>query len=151
MSRNPNQIQSLSLAEVIAYRNPTVANKFLIHAGYGPSRDSKEMSYKLAKYIADNGEDCLPGLAEIHPDRDWIVPPQVKQNQPATQNQNMNIDGFDNCRGNGCSCKKYHNAAGDTAEAGNQLRSSNLFNNQTMMLGIIALTAITVIALTRGK
>lgn len=151
-------IATSTIAGTIAFRNTDLANKFLIKAGYGPSRGAEEIAYKLNNYIITHGEAAIEGLAEIHPDREQILA-TVKANEPAPQIQNMGINGFhnfngggySNCNGGGCSCNKpapmNFNASGDEAPA---LKSTNLLDQKSiMMIGLFCITAISIVALTR--
>lgn len=151
-------ISTSTIAGTIAFRNTDLANKFLIKAGYGPSRGPEEIAYKLNNYIITHGEAALEGLAEIHPDRDQILA-TVKANEPAPQIQNMGVNGFHNCNGgynncNGnmhCNCNKpaqvHFNASGDDLPA---LKSTNILDQKSiMMIGLFCITAISIVALTR--
>lgn len=160
MSRT--NIATSTLAGTIAFRNTDLASKFLIQAGYGPSRSPEEVAYKLNNYIVQHGEAALDALAEIHPDRD-VIASSIKANVPSTQIENMNANGNQgfhncagcsmhlNCAGNpNCNCNKNtnnFNASGDEAPA---LRSANLLDQKSiMMIGLFCVTAISIIALTR--
>ena len=158
-------IATSTIAGTIAFRNTDLANKFLVQAGYGPSRNPEEIAYKLNKYIVTHGEAALEGLAEIHPDRDQIISTIKKTNEPAAQIQNMGINGFHNCSGysnmNGfmncegnpnCNCHKnskpmHFNATGDEAPALKQFESMS--PKCIMMIGLFCITAISIVALTR--
>lgn len=153
MSRTQN-IGTSTIAGTIAYRNTELANKFLVAAGYGPSRGSEEIAYKLNAYIAKFGDEALAALKEIHPDRELLTP-AVVANPVAAQNVNMNAsgDGFMNCSGckGGCGLqqapKQHFNVAGDEGE---KLRSTNLIDTKSIMLvGIFCITAISIVAIAR--
>ncbi len=157
MSRQ--NISTSTIAGTIAFRNTDLANKFLIQAGYGPSRTPEDIAYKLNNYIITHGDDAMPGLAEIHPDREQILSTikKEKENEPAPQIQNMGINGFhnfnggyNNCNG-GCNCSKpasmNFNVTGDESPA---LKSTNLLDQKSiMMIGLFCITAISIVALTR--
>jgi hypothetical protein len=151
-------IATSTIAGTIAFRNTDLANKFLIEAGFGPSRHPEEIAYKLNNYIINYGEAAIEGLAEIHPDRDQILATIKKNNEPAEQTQNLGANGFDNfygnhfnCNGQNCNCKKNNpanfNATGDEI---NSLKSINILDQKSiMMIGLFCITAISIVALTR--
>lgn len=155
MSRQ--NISTSTIAGTIAFRNTSLANKFLLSAGYGPSRSPEEIAYKLNNYIASFGEAALESLAEIHPDRDVVLLSAPKpENKPAPQIENMNMCGghnnYHNCNGGGCNCNKqsapmHFNATGDETTA---LKSTNILDQKSiMMIGLFCITAISIVALTR--
>lgn len=156
-------INTSTLAGTIAHRNTTVANKFLMAAGYGPSRSVEEMAYKLNDYIGRHGEPALDALKEIHPDRELLTPVQ-KVNQVAPQMQNMNASGDQDhfncigsngrpmpCKGNvcfkGCGGGVHHNADGEGIA---EKRNANLMDQKSIILiGLFCITAISIVALSR--
>lgn len=148
-----SNIATSTIAGTIAFRNTDKANKFLLLAGYGPSRNPEEIAYKLNDYIAKFGEEALAALAEIHPDRDVILPAE-KENIPAAQVVNMNMtgdnDNFHNCHGNHqCNCNKHmnFNVSGDEVLA---LKTVNFLDQKSiMMIGLFCITAISIVALSR--
>lgn len=154
-------INTSTLAGTIAHRNTAVASKFLLAAGYEPSRSVEEIAFKLNDYISRHGEPALEALKEIHPDRELLTPVQ-KVNQVAPQMQNMNAGGDHdhfNCAGNsrcwntpnGRVCTKgcgggHHNADGE----GSERKSTNLIDQKSLMLiGMFCITAISIVALSR--
>lgn len=149
-------IATSTIAGTIAFRNTDLANKFLLQAGYTPSRSPEEVAYKLNNYIAQFGEPALEALAEIHPDRDVVLLSAPKpENKPAPQIENMNMCGghnnYHNCNGGACSCNRpkqnYFNATGDDSPA---LKSTNILDQKSiMMIGLFCITAISIVALTR--
>ncbi len=150
-----------TFAHTIAYRNPTLANKFCIEAGLGPCRTPDEIAYKLNRYIAQHGDPAVEALKEIHPDYELfkVEAPAPVMNQAAAQNRNMNAcgsyhnccgmsaNGYSNCSGCGGACQnRYMNASGNES---NKVRPMGMVDSNQLITiaGIFSITALLIYAM----
>ena len=153
-SQPTNQINNLSLAETIAYRNGGEANAFLVAKGVPSSRTADELAFKIARYIVKNGDSGLADMVAIHPDRalileNVVIAPEEKAN---IQGSNFMKDKFNNCSGNNGS---YNNCSGCGGTCGANKGYSNVNGNnlpqQAQPLQLVskegALTALAMVAM----
>ena len=120
----------MTVYEYISNVNPDAANQVCRKYGYYQIENSDELAWCLRQIVADNGEEGLKKVMELHPEKDVLlelfeVKPEPKKEEQTSNPTIMNADGNNNC---GCNMK---NADGST--------SSGLASQTNMIILVAAM------------
>lgn len=119
----------MTVYEYISNVNPDAANQVCRKYGYYQIENSDELAWCLRQIVADNGEEGLKKVMELHPEKDVLlelfeVKPEPKKEEQTSNPTIMNADGNNNC---GC----MKNADGST--------SSGLASQTNMIILVAAM------------
>jgi hypothetical protein len=73
MRNQPQKKQEANLYNYISCKNPAKAWKLLKSEGIDVPKSKPHISLALAEYAKKNGESVLGKIAQIHPDKDFIL------------------------------------------------------------------------------
>jgi len=99
---------AMNVYDYIANVNPDAANSFCKKYGYYQIQNTDELAWCLRQIVADNGEESLKKIMELHPEKEVIlelfeVKPEPKKEEISSNPIMMNADGNKEC-GCGCGC-----------------------------------------------
>lgn len=145
------KLSAMTVYEYIANVNPDAANSVCKKYGYYQIENTDELAWCLRQIVADNGEESLKKIMELHPEKEVIlelfeVKPEPKTEEVSSKPNMMNADGS-NC-GCGCGCGRcscnMKNADG-TASASTGIAS------QTNMIILVAAMIVSISIISMKK
>ena len=100
------QPSAMNVYDYIANVNPDAANNICRKYGYYQIENLEELAFCLRQIVADNGEESLKKIMELHPEKEVIlelfeVKPEPKKEEISSTPTMMNADGNKDC---GCGC-----------------------------------------------
>ena len=144
------KLSAMTVYEYIANVNPDAANSVCKKYGYYQIENTDELAWCLRQIVADNGEESLKKIMELHPEKEVIlelfeVKPEPKKEEVSSKPNMMNADG-NNC-GCGCGCGSCNNMknADGTASASTGVAS------QTNMIILVAAMIVSISIISMKK
>lgn len=142
------KLSAMTVYEYIANVNPDAANSVCKKYGYYQIENVEELAWCLRQIVADNGEESLKKIMELHPEKEVIlelfeVKPEPKKEEISTPVM-MNADGGNNNCGCGCGCNKCNMRNAD----GN---ASTGIASQTNMIILVAAMIVSISIISMKK
>ena len=140
---------AMNVYDYIANVNPDAANSVCKKYGYYQIENLEELSWCLRQIVADNGEESLKKIMELHPEKEVIlelfeVKPEPKKEEVSSKPIMMNADGNQGC-GCGCGCNKCMRNADGSSSASTGLAS------QTNMIILVAAMIVSISIISMKK
>jgi|GEM_PF-827520 len=134
---------AMNVYDYIANVNPDAANSICKKYGYYQIENLEELAFCLRQIVADNGEESLKKIMELHPEKEVIlelfeVKPEPKKEEVSSTPIMMNADGNKDC---GCGCG-YRNADGS---------ASSGIASQTNMIILVAAMIVSISIISMKK
>jgi hypothetical protein len=139
---------AMNVYDYIANVNPDAANSVCKKYGYYQIENVEELAWCLKQIVADNGEESLKKIMELHPEKEVIlelfeVKPEPKKEEVSSNPIMMNADGNKDC---GCGCGyrecRYRNADG---------AASTGIASQTNMIILVAAMIVSISIISMKK
>jgi hypothetical protein len=136
------KLSAMNVYEYIASVNPDAANSVCRKYGYYQIENIDELAWCLRQIVADNNEEGLKKVMELHPEKEVIlelfeVKPEPKKEEVSSKPNIMNADGNNNC---GCNMKNADGAAASTGVA-----------SQTNMIILVAAMIVSISIISMKK
>lgn len=108
------KLSAMTVYQYIANVNPDAANEVCKKYGYYQIENVEELAWCLRQIVADNGEESLKKIMELHPEKEVIlelfeVKPEPKKEEVSSTPIIMNADG--NNKDCGCNMRNADGAA----------------------------------------
>jgi hypothetical protein len=134
---------AMNVYDYIANVNPDAANSLCKKYGYYQIENVEELAWCLKQIVADNGEESLKKIMELHPEKEVIlelfeVKPEPKKEEVSSTPIMMNADGNKDC---GCGCR-YRSADG---------AASTGIASQTNMIILVAAMIVSISIISMKK
>jgi hypothetical protein len=117
---------AMNVYDYIANVNPDAANSVCKKYGYYQIENLEELAWCLRQIVADNGEESLKKIMELHPEKEVILelfevkPEPKKEEVSSTPIIMMNADGNNN-KDCGCNMKNADGASTGVASQTNMI------------------------------
>lgn len=136
------KLSAMNVYDYIANVNPDAANSVCKKYGYYQIENLEELAWCLRQIVADNGEESLKKIMELHPEKEVIlelfeVKPEPKKEEVSSKPIIMNADGNNNC---GCGMKNADGASASTGVA-----------SQTNMIILVAAMIVSISIISMKK
>jgi hypothetical protein len=139
------KLSAMNVYQYIANVNPDAANNVCKKYGYYQIANTDELAWCLRQIVADNGEEGLKKIMELHPEKEVIielfeVKPEPKKEEISSKPIIMNADGNNKDCGCGCNMKNADGAATQSGVA-----------SQTNMIILVAAMIVSISIISMKK
>jgi hypothetical protein len=133
---------AMNVYDYIANVNPDAANSVCKKYGYYQIENLEELAWCLRQIVADNGEESLKKIMELHPEKGVIlelfeVKPEPKKEEVSSKPIIMNADG--NNKDCGCGCMKNADGAASSTGIASQTNMIILVAAMIVSISIISM------------
>lgn len=135
------KLSAMNVYQYIANVNPDAANEVCKKYGYYQIENIDELAWCLRQIVADNGEESLKKIMELHPEKGVIlelfeVKPEPKKEEKSSTPIIMNADGNNNSN---CGCMRNADGAATSTGVASQTNMIILVAAMIVSISIISM------------